>query len=275
MWMAHKPSNMTDPPYECITYDIEETVVRIRLDRPEALNALSPQLLAELEAGLERAESDENIRAVVLEGNGRAFSSGYDISTDEAERPLEERLLDQRTHLETIFSLRIPVIAAVDGPALAGGCNLAICCDLTFATETAKFGYPDMHFGEPPPKFLLPFVTNSLKHARELLYSGKTIDAPEAERMGLINRVVAEDELEATVQTELEAIHKTPSTAVAMMKDQINDVQESQGFRRYGRTDEYLGVLTMETEAAERFREIRDKEGLEAALEWTHEADKP
>jgi hypothetical protein len=59
------------------------------------------------------------------------------------------------------------------------------------------------------------------------------------------------------------------------MKDQINDVQESQGFRRYGRTDEYLGVLTMETEAAERFREIRDKEGLEAALEWTHEADKP
>ena len=265
---------MVDPPYDCIEYDVEETVAWIRLDRPETLNALSPELLAELEDGLERAESNEDVRAVVLGGNGGAFSSGYDIGTDEEEYELEEQLLEQRTHLETIFSLRIPVIAAVDGPALAGGCNLAICCDLTFATEESTFGYPDMHFGEPPPKFVLPFVTNSLKHARELLYSGKMIEAAEAERMGFVNRAVPEDELEATIEAELDEIHKTPSAAVAMAKDMINDVQEAKGYRRYGRIDEYLGALTMQTETANRFREIRDEEGLEAALEWTHETDK-
>lgn len=265
---------MTDPSYECITYEVDDRVARIQLDRPTSLNALNAPLLSELEDGLRRADSADGVRAVVLGGNGRAFSAGYDIGLDEPDHSVDENVLDQRTHLETIVSLQLPVIAAVDGLALAGGCNLAICCDLTFATESATFGYPDMHFGEPPPKFVLPFVTNSLKHARELLYSGKTIDADDAQRMGLVNRVVPDDDLESTIEAELDEIYKTPSMAVAMVKDMINDVQETQGYRRYGRIDEYLGALTMESETPTRFREIRDEEGLEAALEWMHETDK-
>jgi len=92
--------------------------------------------------------------------------------------------------------------------------------------------------------------------------------------MGLVNQVVPEGELDATVETEVAAIKKTPSTAVAIAKDMLNDVQETQGFRRYGRVDEYVGALTMESSSAERFREIRDEEGLQAALEWMHETDK-
>lgn len=261
--------------YDCLDYAVEEATAWVELDRPETLNALNPALLAELEDALASAADTDGVRAVVLSGAGRAFSAGYDIGSGESERTLDERVLDQRTHLEAIFSSRLPVVAAVDGPALAGGCNLAVCCDLTFATEGSTFGYPDMHFGEPPPKFLLPFVVDSLKDARELLYTGKTVDAGTAERMGMVNRVVPEGELEAAVEAELAEIRKTPSTAVAIAKAMVNDVQEAQGYRRYGRLAEYVGSMTMETEAATRFREIRDEEGLDAALEWMHGTDKP
>ncbi len=261
--------------FDAIEYTVEDGTARIALDRPDALNALNEQLLTDLEAAVRRAGDADDVRAIVVSGNGRAFSSGYDIGMDEPDADVDDLILDQRSHLEAIYSVRKPVLAAVDGPALAGGCNLAVCCDLTFASERAEFGYPDMHFGEPPPKFVLPFVTNSLKHARELLYSGKTIDAATAERMGLVNRVVPTDELGSTVEAELADIRKTPSTAVAIAKDMINDVQETQGFRRHGRVEEYIASLTMESSTAERFREIRDDEGLGAAIEWMHETDKP
>ena len=260
--------------YDCLDYAVEEATAWVELDRPEKLNALNPTLLAEFEDALGRAETAEGVRAIVLSGKGRAFSAGYDIGSGETERSVDERVLSQRTHLEAIFSSRLPVVAAVDGPALAGGCNLAVCCDLTFATEGSTFGYPDMHFGEPPPKFVLPFVVDSLKDARELLYTGKTVDAEAAERMGMVNRVVPDGELEAAVEAELAEIRKTPGAAVAIAKAMVNDVQESQGYRRYDRVAEYVGTMTMRTDAAKRFREIRDEEGLEAALEWTHGADK-
>ncbi|PSQ11004.1 enoyl-CoA hydratase/isomerase family protein [Halobacteriales archaeon QS_5_70_15] len=261
--------------YDCLDYAVEEATAWIELDRPATLNALNPALLAELEDALDRAEGAEDVRAVVLSGKGRAFSAGYDVGTGEEERTLDERVLSQRTHLEAVFSSRLPVLAAVDGPALAGGCNLAVCCDLTYATEGSTFGYPDMHFGEPPPKFVLPFVVDSVKDARELLYTGKTVDAEAAERMGMVNRVVPDGELEGAVESELAEIRKTPSSAVAVTKAMVNDVQETQGYRRYGRVEEFVGTMTMGTDAAERFREIRDEEGLEAALEWAHGTEKP
>lgn len=262
-------------PYSTVEYERDGSAAHVRFDRPDAMNALSGQLLDEFEDAISRAEADEDVRVVVVAGYGEAFSAGYDIGADEPDRSVEDRVLDQRTHLERIFSTRLPVIAAVDGPALAGGCNLALACDLTFATERSEFGYPDMHFGEPPPKFVLPFVTDSLKHARELLYTGKTVDADEAHRMGLVNRVVPDGDLGAAVDEEIDHITKTPSAAVALVKDMLNDVQETQGYRRYGRLDESLGTLTMESETATRFRELRDEEGLQAALEWVHGTDKP
>jgi len=263
------------PTFETVEYDRREDTVRISLDRPEALNALNDRLLADLEAAVDRATGADGVRAVVLSGNGDAFCSGYDISEAEPERTVDEAVFAQRTHLEAIVSAKLPVIAAVDGAAVAGGCNLAIACDLTYATEGSEFGYPDMHFGEPTPKFVLPFVANSLKHARELLYSGKTVDAAEARRMGLVNHVVPESDLEAAIDEEIDHIRKTPSTALAITKDMLNDVQEGQGFRRYGRVEEYVGTLTMESDAATTFREKRDEEGLQAALEWMHTTDKP
>lgn len=260
--------------YDYVEYGVDDGAAWIRLDRPGKLNALNPDLLADLEAALREAEADDAARVAVLAGNGPAFSAGYDVGDDEADHgTIEERLFRSRSHLDAVFSLRKPVVAAVDGPALAGGCNLALAADLTFATEPSEFGYPDMHFGEPPPKFVLPFVGNSLKYARELLYSGKTVPAVEAERMGYVNRVVDEGELDSTVAEEVDHIKKTPGAVVALVKEMINEVQEAQGDRR-GRIDEALATLTMEGAAPTRFREIRDEEGLDAALEWMHGTDK-
>jgi len=260
--------------YDCVEYEVTDGAAWLRLDRPDSLNALNTRLLADLEDALREAEADDDARVVVLAGNGRAFSAGYDIGDDEADHgTIEDRLTSPRTHLDTVFDLRKPVIAAVDGHALAGGCNLALAPDLTFATERSEFGYPDMHFGELPSKFVLPFVGNSLKHARELLYSGKTVPAEEAARMGYVNRVVPDGDLEATVTEEVDHIRKTPGAVVTLLKEMVNEVQEAQGDRR-GRADEALASLTMEGAAPTKFREIRDEEGLDAALEWMHETDK-
>lgn len=261
--------------YECLEYDVEDAVATIRLDRPDDLNALTPTLLTELLDALDRTADTRDARAIVLTGNGRAFSAGYDIGEEAADRgTVDDRMRNPRTHLNAIYDHPLPVIAAVDGYALAGGCNLAIACDLTFASHRSEFGYPDMHFGEPPPKLIMPYVGNSLKHARELLYTGKTVDAEEAFRMGIVNHVVGNEDLMDAVHAEIDHIKKTPGVVVELTKEMLNEVQEAQGFRR-GRLDEYLALLTMETETPNRFREIRDEEGWKAALEWMHETDKP
>lgn len=262
--------------YEFLDVETTDRTVTITLDNEDALNALNTTLRAELEDALLAAEDDEEIRAVVLTGAGRAFSSGYDFG-EEGIETMDDMIKASYTHLDTIYNLNLPVIAAVDGYALAGGCNLALVCDLTFATERSEFGFPDVHMGELPPRLVLPFVTDSLKDARELLYGGKHIDAHTAEEMGLVNRVVEdEDALQAAVDEEISHIKKTPSSVVKLLKDMLNDIQETQGYRSNsaGQIDEYLFAVTSETETAHRFHEIVDEEGVNAAIQWMNTAEK-
>ncbi|MFC4245974.1 enoyl-CoA hydratase/isomerase family protein [Natribaculum luteum] len=262
--------------YEYLETETDDRTLTITLDNEESLNALNISLREELEDALLTAEDDDEIRAVVLTGAGRAFSSGYDFG-EEGIETMDDLIKSSYTHLDTIFNLNLPVIAAVDGYALAGGCNLALVCDLTIATERSEFGFPDVHMGELPPRLILPFVTDSLKQARELLYGGKHIDADTAAKMGLVNRVVEdEDALEAAVEEEVSHIKKTPSSVVKLLKDTLNDIQETQGYRSNsaGQIDEYLFAVTSETETAHRFHEIVDEEGVSAAIEWMNTTEK-
>lgn len=262
--------------YEFLKVETMDRTRRVTMDNADALNALNTTLRAELEAALEAAEADDEVRAIVLAGEGRAFSSGYDFGEEPLET-MDEVIKHDYTHLDTVYNLNLPVIAAVDGYALAGGCNLAIVCDLTIATERSEFGYPDVRMGELPPRFVLPFVTDSLKDARELLYTGKHVGAHEAEQMGLVNRVVADaDALEAAVAEEIDHIKKTPSSVVKLLKDSLNDVQETQGYRSNSAAGvgEYLYAVTAETETAERFHDIVDEEGVNTAIEWMNTAEK-
>ncbi len=262
--------------YEFIQTETADRTSTITLDNESALNALNSELRTELEDALVAAEADDAVRAVVLTGKGRAFSSGYDFG-EEGIDTMDDLIKESYTHLDTIWNLDLPVIAAVDGYALAGGCNLALVCDLTIATERSEFGFPDVHMGELPPRLVLPTVTDSLKHARELLYTGKHIDAAKAERMGLINRVVPDsDALEEAVATEIDHMKKTPSSVMKVLKDSLNDIQETQGYRSNsaGQIDEYLFAVTSETETAHRFHEIVDEDGVNAAIEWMNTAEK-
>lgn len=262
--------------YEFLDVETSDRTTTITLDNEDALNALNTTLRAELEDALLAAEDDEAVRAVVLTGAGRAFSSGYDFG-EEGVETMDDMMKGSYTHLDTIYNLNLPVIAAVDGYALAGGCNLALVCDLTIATERSEFGFPDVHMGELPPRLVLPFVTDSLKHARELLYGGKHIDAHTAEEMGLINRVVADEAaLQAAVDEEVSHIKKTPSSVVKLLKDVLNDIQETQGYRSdsAAQIDEYLFAVTSETETAHRFHEIVEEEGVNAAIKWMNTAEK-
>lgn len=261
--------------YDHLDVRTENDARVVTLDNPDTLNAMNGALLDELEDALVAAETAEGVRAVVLTGAGRAFSSGYDFGGSE-DMTMDEVITSEYTHLDTIYNLSLPVIAAVDGYALAGGCNLALVCDLTFASERSEFGFPDMRMGELPPGMVLPFVTGSLKYARELFYTGKHIDAAEAERMGLVNRVVAHDELMDTVMDEVNHMKRVPSAVTKLLKDTLNDVQEGQGYRSNSAANvaKYLYATSAETETAQEFHDIADTEGVSAAIDWMQTAEK-
>lgn len=261
--------------YDHLEVRTENGVCIVTLDDPDTLNALSTALLDELEAALAAAETMTDVRAVVLTGNGRAFSSGYDFGAGEA-HTMDTIIESEYTHLDAIYNLSIPVIAAVDGYALAGGCNLALVSDLTFATERSEFGFPDMRMGELPPAMVLPFVTGSLKYARELFYTGKHVDATEAERMGIVNRVVSNDELMDTVLEEVDHIKRVPSAVTKLLKDSLNDVQETRGYRSNSAANvaKYLYAVSAETETAKEFHDIVDEDGVSAAIDWMRTAKK-
>ena len=267
---------MTD--HEFVAYEETDGAAIVTIDRPDKLNALNQQALDEIETCLDRAGRADDVRVVVLRGNEKAFSSGYDIGGDEdvSELTVADWLERMRSYplLPEIYEHDLPVIAAVDGYALAGGCNLALVCDLTIATERAQLGYSDARMGGLPAHFIHPFVMGSLKHARELFYSGKMIDGAEAARMGMVNRAVPHDELMDEIWAEIEAIKKTPGPVVTITKGMLNDVMERQGFRPRGRASEFHAALTVLSEGAKEFYEIRESEGLDAAIDWMHNVDK-
>jgi enoyl-CoA hydratase/carnithine racemase len=261
--------------YDHLDVRTENNAYIVTLDNPDTLNAMNAALLDELEDALDAAETAEGVRAVVLTGAGRAFSSGYDFGGNE-NMTMDEVITSEYTHLDTIYNLSLPVIAAVDGYALAGGCNLALVCDLTFATERSEFGFPDMRMGELPPGMVLPFVTGSLKYARELFYTGKHIDALEAKRMGLVNHVVAHDELMDEVMDEVDHMKRVPSAVTKLLKDTLNEIQEDHGYRSNSAANvaKYLYAASAETETANKFHEIADTEGVSAAIDWMQTAEK-
>ncbi len=265
-----------------IEYEIDDGAAILRLNRPEKKNALSEELIGELTDAVKAAEAAEEVRAIVITGNGDAFSSGYDLSesggTNEEGAPTVEDGLERQQRVlplfTTIHELTVPVIAAVNGAALAGGSDLALTCDITIGSDRATFGYPGIRMGGLSLSLVYPFVIG-IKHARELMYTGKTIDATEAERIGMVNRTVPHDELLAEAMAEVEAIKKTPGATVQITKHMLNDVVEMQGYRPAVRNSGYLATLSHQTGPGQKFFEIREEEGIGGAITWMNETDKP
>jgi enoyl-CoA hydratase len=204
-------------------------VALVTLDRPEVLNALSFDLLDELAAVLDRLDADPDCRAIVLTGSGsRAFAAGADIRELARQTPVSLRVDDRFAVWDRIGAIRTPLIAAVRGFALGGGCELAMTCDIIVAAEDASFGQPEINLGVMPGAGGTQRLTRAIGKARamDLILTGRTIGAVEAERMGLISRVVNPDEtLDAAIELATRIAGQAP-VAVLAAKEAIKQADE-------------------------------------------------
>ena len=213
-----------------IIYAVENSIARIVLNRPEKRNALNDELIAEIKRGLKQASDDKNVRAIVISGAGRDFCSGADLSALQkiAQASMSDNADDARSLLDLflqIRQIRVPVIAAVRGRALAGGSGLATACDLVLASETARFGYPEVKIGFVPAMVLAILRRNvSEKRAFELITRGEEIDAAYAKEIGLINQVFSDQTFDDDVNAYLRRFTEVSSTAIALTKSLLYQV---------------------------------------------------
>lgn len=248
--------------------------VRLMLNRPAKLNALSDALVRALADAIDAAAADPDVLVIVIEGAGRAFSSGYDL-TEEAEGrvggPVEWRALlaaDVAATLQ-ILDCPKPVIAQVHGYALAGGLELAMACDLVVAAAGTKLGEPEIRYGSAPVALLMPYLIGQ-KKTRELLLTGDLIDAVEAERIGLVNRVVPLDRLAAEVDALADRLARTPPEVMALTKRMLNRAMDAAGFRVAVEAGIDLGAIINAADTPEQreWDSIVRRDGLKAALAW-------
>jgi enoyl-CoA hydratase len=223
--------------YENILVETRGHVGLITLNRPKALNALSSPLMAELTEALDTFEADGNIRAMVLTGSEKAFAAGADIKEMQEKTWSEAYMEDFITAgWERLTRCRKPVIAAVAGFALGGGCEVAMMCDFIIAADSAKFGQPEVNLGIPPgaggTQRLTRFVGKS--KAMEMCLTGRFMDAEEAERAGLVSRVVPAGELLDEAFKTADAIAAKSMAANMIIKESVNRAYEttlSEGIR--------------------------------------------
>ena len=213
-----------------ILYSVNDAVARITLNRPEKRNALNDALIAEIKRALGEASRDDSVRVVVVSGAGKDFCSGADLSAIQkiAQASVSDNADDARSLLDLFVQIRqihVPVVAAVRGRALAGGCGLATACDLVLASETARFGYPEVKIGFVPAMVLAILRRNvSEKRAFELITRGEEISAEYAKEIGLVNQVVGDDGFDDAVNEYLRKFTEVSSTAVALTKSLLYQV---------------------------------------------------
>ncbi len=215
--------------YETILVETHDAVGLIRLNRPQALNALNAALVTELGQALSQFDKDEKIGAIVITGSEKAFAAGADIKEMASKSYMEAYLGDFLSSWDRVANQRKPVIAAVAGFALGGGCELALMCDFIIAADTAKFGQPEIQLGVMPgaggTQRLTRYIGKS--KAMDMVLTARMMDAAEAERCGLVSRVVPADKL---VEEALAAAKKIASFSqpIAMMaKESVNRAYET------------------------------------------------
>ncbi len=213
--------------FENIIYDREDGIAVITFTRPQALNALNAALLEEFDAALDRVENDSAIRVLVLTGAGeKAFVAGADITEINQLGPLGAKRFARRgaDGIARLTRLPVPVIAAVNGFALGGGTEMALACDFIYAARSARFGLPEINLGIIPgfggtqrlPRLIGP------ARARELIYTGRMVDAEEALRLGIVNRVCEDGELMDAVNETARLIAAKGRVALRAAKQAVN-----------------------------------------------------
>jgi enoyl-CoA hydratase len=222
--------------YETVLTETHGPVRLIRLNRPEALNALSVQLIKDLNAALDEAEAAQEIRCIILTGSEKAFAAGADVKEMQSNTYLDAYLGDFVAQWERVTQMRKPVIAAVAGFALGGGSELAMMCDFILAADNAKFGQPEIKLGVLPGAGGTQRLTHLVgkSKAMEMCLTGRMMDAQEAERAGLVSRVIPAADLIPEAIKVAQSIAGMSLPAVMMAKECINRAYEttlSEGIR--------------------------------------------
>jgi enoyl-CoA hydratase len=264
-----------------VLYSTEGPIAHLMLNRPGKLNAVSKGMIAELNAALDRAEADEQVRVILVEGAGRAFSAGFDLDMgvgDELENASPEQLQAiMRRELRHDFDIIMRfwdspkvTIAAVHGYCLGSAMEIALACDMTIASEDCRFGAPEVQFGSGIVALLLPWFCGP-KRAKELLLTGTDkVTARQAESWGLVNRVLAADALKSSARELALSVAQNDQLAVRLTKQAIN-----RGFDTAGMRQALLDALELdveiestETPESKSFNEIMERDGIRAAIEW-------
>ena len=249
--------------YNNLLYDKEDGIGIVTINRPESLNALNGEVCTELYKIFQEIEDDQDVRVIILTGSGeRAFVAGADIAEMQPQSSLEiSSFIDTgRKAFDRIYTLSKPVIAAINGFALGGGCELAMCCDLRIASENAKFGQPEINLGIIPgaggTQRLARLV--GMTRAKELIYTGDIIDADTAYAIGLVNKVVPHDSLMAEAKELAHKLLSKSSIALSLAKQAINN----------GADISLSSALDIEAQCFSRCFDTEDqKEGMKAFLE--------
>lgn len=216
--------------YETLIVEIEDNVALIRLNRPDALNALNSKLLGELAQALKAADTDDSVRCIIITGSEKAFAAGADIK-EMSQKSFVEMFGEDffAAEAEAIVRTRKPIIAAVSGYALGGGCELAMACDFIIASDTAKFGQPEINLGVVAgiggTQRLTRFVGKS--KSMDMHLTGRFMDAAEAERSGLVSRVVPVKDLLAEAKKAAAKIAEKSMLTAMVVKECVNRSYET------------------------------------------------
>lgn len=214
---------MTHPTYETLTFSVAEHVATLTLNRPESRNALNLKMCRELVAACEQAGADAGIRVLLIKASGSVFCAGADLKERQgmSTANMVARRVEGFTAYAAIESLAVPVIAVVQGAAYGSGGEIAASCDFVLASTRAGFKYPEVGWGTVGATQRLPRIVGS-RMAKELLYTGRVVDALEAKALGLVNHVYAPDQLDAEADAMAAAIAKNNPLTVRLTKHSID-----------------------------------------------------
>lgn len=267
---------MSAPGFDTILYDVSGAVATITLNRPDAANAQSTQMLEEIDAALDAAEADDDVRVVVVTGQGKHFSAGHDLKEildgttewarmrDTPEGKLRHEQVMYWDKCIRLRDFRKPTIAAVHGACAAAGLMLASMCDLIVASDDATFSNPVARMTGVGVELLVEPWEIGPRKAKELLWCAEKLDAAEAERLGLVNRVVPRSELAEAARAMAETVALVPPITAEAIKDTINHMVDLQGQRESWRYHFMVHQFVSNTPTALGATEARKAGGMDA-----------
>jgi enoyl-CoA hydratase len=274
--------------FENVSVEKRDRVAYLTLQRPEKLNALTVALMDELLGAVKAAEADGDVGCLVLQGSGRAFCSGWDLTPHSADssdpsdtseghgaRPPEEMTLREDLDALTarsgrwsiLWNLTKPIVVKVHGYCLAGGTDMALNCDLIIAAEDAEFGFPAVRSMGSPSTHMWTYLVGP-QWAKRLLLTGERIDGRTAERIGLVVQAVPGDLLDETVHALASNIARVPSDLLAQNKSICNKAIELMGRTLLQELARESDAMAHKSPAAQEFARIAKRDGLKAALAW-------